>query len=294
MLGTAADGAWSFGCQHEGDEGPYDRGLPQTTTYLNGVLREHCPERSHWTSFKLSRNQRLPVHRDWKQYLSFPQYVVSFGDHQDGGMWEETPPGVQGDHALAQVREDGHTLPGRIVATRHQAQLVVPQAWHGTASWEGERYDLRTSVCFGFFDVSKQQEQCLRSVGFSSPPLPPSVEAHGFAVQGRIGAGQPEGRPTSQSDERIKIQLYLLHAATGHGSTRHLVEALRRRGASARVLQLAHAFQCPICAEKRKVGSRHVASLEPLPPKLTTIAADIGHWTHPSTKEQIQLHGHHR
>ena len=38
-----------------------------------------------------------------------------------------------------------------------------------------------------------------------------------------------------------------------------------------------------MCAEKRKVGQKNVASLEPLPQKFATISADGGKWRHPQT-----------
>ena len=75
----------------------------------------------------------------------------------------------------------------------------------------------------------------------------------------------PAGAPARDGDEAIKRRLYLLHSATGHGSVKHLIEALRKRGASERVLQLASEFRCPVCIEKQRVGSRPTATLEPLP-----------------------------
>ena len=93
----------------------------------------------------------------------------------------------------------------------------------------------------------------------------------------------------AETDEQLKRKIYLLHAATGHGSTRHLVEALERRQAEPRIIELAKQFRCSICEEKRHVGSRHLAALEPLPPKWATISADIGHWHHPKTGEHVQF-----
>ena len=84
----------------------------------------------------------------------------------------------------------------------------------------------------------------------------------------------------SLTDEEIKRKLNLLHSATGHCSTNNMVKALKTRGAPERVIKLAEQFTCDICLEKRKVGFKHVASLEALPPKLATLCADGGHWRH--------------
>lgn len=101
---------------------------------------------------------------------------------------------------------------------------------------------------------------------------------------GTIGAAQ---QLVGEKDvEAIKRKLYLLHASTGHCSTRHLVQALQRRGAGQHVLDLAKEFTCDICQERHRVNHKNAASLESLPPKLATISADGGHWRHPGTGEE--------
>ena len=136
----------------------------------------------------------------------------------------------------------------------------------------------------------------------------PEVQSHGSAhlcghcLSGETRVGDPTHDRTcttgqvehamtlaNMSDEDIQRRLYLLHAATGHGSTRNLVEALRKRGAPARVVELAQKFTCSICQEKRRIQPKQVASLEILPPKLATVSADGGRWMHPSTKENIEF-----
>ena len=65
-----------------------------------------------------------------------------------------------------------------------------------------------------------------------------------------------------------------------------MVDALKRRNADPLALKLAQEFKCSVCQERNRVSSRQVATLEALPPKFHTIAADIGHWTHVRTGEQ--------
>lgn len=46
---------------------------------------------------------------------------------------------------------------------------------------------------------------------------------------------------------------------------------------------------CPICQEKGRVQHKHVATLEPLPPKWSTVSADGGKWIHPVTGEHLEF-----
>ena len=89
--------------------------------------------------------------------------------------------------------------------------------------------------------------------------------------------------------EKIRKQLYLLHAATGHSPTKYMIRALQRRGASPDVLEEARKFECDVCKEKQRAIPRHLASLEPHPPKWSTVAADFGDWTHPHSGHKFQF-----
>eukprot|EP00439_Symbiodinium_sp_Y106_P066492 s501_g10.t2 len=81
----------------------------------------------------------------------------------------------------------------------------------------------------------------------------------------------------------------MLHAATGHGSVKSLVDVLKRRNAHPEIIQMAKDFKCSVCEEKSRVKPRHLSSLEALPPKWHTASADIGHWRHPTTGEHVQF-----
>ena len=115
-------------------------------------------------------------------------------------------------------------------------------------------------------------------------PPPKSFGEH--AMMQDSGGSEPKDK---NHVEHVKKQLYRLHAATGHGSTRHMVEALQKRGAPKHVVQLAKEFSCPICQEKHKVTHKHASSLEPLPPKWSSVEADGGHWIHPVTGEHVEF-----
>ena len=98
-----------------------------------------------------------------------------------------------------------------------------------------------------------------------------------------------KGSTTTMSAEEIRRRLYLIHSSTGHGPIKYLIQMLKRRGVGPEILQEAEKFTCPVCQERVKPRPRNLASLEPLPPKLATVAADIGHWYHPTTKEKWQF-----
>ena len=94
---------------------------------------------------------------------------------------------------------------------------------------------------------------------------------------------------SSEQVEDVKRKLYLLHAATGHGNTRHMIHALQKRGVSEEVLELARQIKCSICDARQKVGHRNAASLEPIPPKWATVSGDAGHWVHPVSGERVEF-----
>ena len=68
-----------------------------------------------------------------------------------------------------------------------------------------------------------------------------------------------------------------------------MVDMLKRRNADPAVVKLAQEFRCSICAEKKQIQPRHLTSLEVLPPKWHAVSADIGHWKHPKSGEQVQF-----
>ena len=99
------------------------------------------------------------------------------------------------------------------------------------------------------------------------------------------------GRPVAVANtrEEIRRKLYLLHAATGHGPMRHLIQALRRQGVSREIITEAEKFECSVCKERRHPAPRPFSTLEPHPPKWSTISCDLGHWDHPVSGQHMQF-----
>ena len=263
--------------------------FPETVKYLNAFVRSKAQEHDHWSSFTINRNQKLPLHRDVHNHPQELSLICGFGTYTQGELWVEDPD-VGEKERVVQNLPDGRRIEGQNLNIRHRFQRFNGKAWHGPQDWTGNRITLTAYTSRGVNHLSEAQRSTLRGQGF---PLPRwKREAYATDVQSEaypVAEDQPTSVREREKREKIRKQLYLLHSATGHGSKKHLVEALRRRGASKEVLEEAERFTCSVCAERSKVTSRHVASLEPLPPKWATVSADVGHLQHPVTKEHAQF-----
>ena len=87
-----------------------------------------------------------------------------------------------------------------------------------------------------------------------------------------------QGPLTPEEHDRCLGKIALLHRNTGHGPIEHLVTALQARRADPRVIELARAYECPICQETKRQVPRPRASLEPIPPKWFVMQADNAFW----------------
>ena len=281
-------GAYAHGAQYGVSN--RTKQLTQCARYLNMFVKQKVPGHRRWTSLVLSMNNSMPLHRDVNNEANQPNMVVGLGDYTGGGLWvqetvqaQEMGIEQQSPQPLTpRTTPQGEVIWGRMCETRNQVVTFPPKAWHETESWSGERVVLSAYTSRGQEHLGQDALEVLRRTGFPMPPRPRRASLGVFAAESRE-------REKKKEEERIKRQLYLLHAATGHCSKQHLLTALRRRNAKPEVLKLAAEFRCSICEERQKVQPRHLASLEPLPPKFQTVSADVGHWMHPETKEQHQF-----
>ena len=246
----------------------------QLCRYVNLFLRNHADPEATWTSFVISYNNPVPRHRDNHNDKQSKNYSCSFGNYQGGDLEVQTE-GGQTEH----------------VNTHHRLVSFPPNAWHEVSQWTGERITLSAYTVRASHELSEAEYKQLKSQGFPVPRRKLSSQTVQGAPRPAQEAMVGEEREVNSRQRRAKIdkQIYLLHAATGHGSMRHLIDALKRRGASEEVLQAAREFKCSVCHEKQRVQPRHLASLEPLPPKWHTVSADVGHWHHPTTGEDVQF-----
>ncbi|CAE7470144.1 RE1 [Symbiodinium sp. CCMP2592] len=229
------------------------------------------------SSIIVNDNCQTQVHRDVNNLPHTLNHLIGVTPYQHGEMWLEGPSTNPNHPSLNLQLPTGEYKSGHLRRTRHQVVSFDARKWHATQPWHGHRVTVGGYTSRGVLHLSVEDVQWLKACGFQWQEGRQGAEAR--AVFRR------EAKKGSKVEDEIKRKLYLLHAATGHGSTRNLVEALKRRHVDPLVLRLAEEFQCPICHERKKAQPRQLASLEPLPPKFHTITADIGHWNCPHCGE---------
>ncbi|CAE7632776.1 RE1 [Symbiodinium sp. CCMP2592] len=258
---------------------------PEFVRMINQFLAQRVPKDYQWSAFTLNANSTAPLHKDINNDETYPNCSVGIGDYSGGELWLEGS--RDSDTGTLEIRNiGGERVSGIKVDIHHKPYLFQPKLWHGTCAWKGQRWVLTAYVTRGLDKCSSSELRKLREWGFR---VPTKQSPQALAVNPVSDGTTQDPRTPRLQDERIRKQLYLLHCASGHGSIKHLVEALQRRRAPPRVIELAKEFSCPVCAERSKPPPRAQATLEPLPPKFSTISADVGHWEHPHSKEAVQF-----
>ena len=265
--------------------------MPTTTKYLLSYLQHWSPEPFPATTVVVNLNNKCPVHRDVHNQVGTMNRIIGLGRYNQGRLWVQEDPERTPRNLTAQVLPNGERAWGDYHEIRHRILAFNPKAWRGPEEWRGERYTLTGYVSRGVQHLGLQDREQLQNLGFRFLEILENQEQEQLALALQRPSSRSSSKPESQKhrDEHIKKQLYLLHAATGHGSVKTLVEALKRRQADPHVIELAKNFECSVCKEKGRIQSRHLSSLEALPPKWHTIAADIGHWQHPRSGESVQF-----
>ncbi|CAE7239180.1 RE1 [Symbiodinium sp. CCMP2592] len=248
---------------------------------VNTTLRRIFPKDLKWTSFAINHGTMMPIHRDVNNAEQHPNGSVGFGDYVGGELWVEGESSICGrtGKVVKKVGSQGHEIQGMEYDVKGKPVVFSPKQWHGSCPWEGDRWVITVFVSRGWDHVSDDEVEELKKLGF---PVPRQTKQSAYPAEALT-------RERRKEDERIRRRLYLLHCATGHSHPKHMIQALKRRGVDGRTLQLAEEFTCDVCKEKQRPPPRNLAALEPLPPKLYTIGADIGHWVHPHTEESYQF-----
>ena len=265
----------------------WSRRLPQSSSYLWSYLKKWSPEAVHGSTLVINKNCKHGMHKDVNNLPGTQNYVIGVSSYKQGEVWLEGPGPSPEYPKVNRQTPNGQILSGHLRSVQRQVVTFDAHKWHATQDWSGTRWVVAAYTSRGVKHLEQGDVKWLRKQDFPLPPArsPRPLEGQEGEEQAMVGDTGRGKTSQAQEEEAIKRKLYLLHAATGHGSTRHMIEALKRRKASPLVIRLAEEFRCSICQEKARVQPRQTASLEPIPPKFHTISADIGHWVHPTTGE---------
>ena len=298
MLGDARSvylilGAYAFG-NHYGVTRKTQQ-FPHLCRYLNAYM-ENWNGPFCRTSVCISLNNQVPLHKDNNNDNQYDNVLIGLGSFQKGGLWIQDSEGSSEGSSSKRQLPNGSWINGKICDIRHKVTRFSPKLWHGSQEWIGNRITVTAFVSRGVYHLSSEEYRSLNHHGFNSPPRKqPMSHTHSekqqesMAAETSSSSREPKPRTPKQEEEHILRQLHLLHAATGHGSVRTMIDTLKRRGASPKVLEIAGKFKCSACQERGQPPPRNLSSLDVLPPKWKTVSMDVGHWTHPRSGEQVQF-----
>ena len=256
----------------------WTRKFPQTCRYLLQYLQRWSASPVECSSLMVNENAHTGMHKDVHNVPGTQNYLIGVTRYQQGGIWLEGPGDQSRASPVWKQLPNGQSAVGHIVTTCQKLATFDARKWHEVQPWHGHRQVVGAYTSRGVHHLCSADKGFLRSLGMCFPPRQ--------SVMAVNQQSMPSMSQQTLKEETIKRQLYLLHAATGHGSVKHMVDALKRRNVDPLVLKLAQEFKCPVCQERSKVPPRQVASLEALPPKFHTIAADVGHWVYGPSGEQ--------
>ena len=105
----------------------------EVVRYLNGFFKTQCPEQV-WTTFYVTKNAALPIHRDLRNAEGSCVCVRALGDFTGGGLW------VEDEHNCGPV---GKVLPsgvrrfGKVFDVKGGPVVFSGKRWHVAEEWEG-------------------------------------------------------------------------------------------------------------------------------------------------------------
>ena len=274
-------GAYAYGSQYGVTK--VTRMFPQLTRYLVNYLKHWSPEKVHCSSLMISLNTKTRMHRDVHNAPNTKNYVLGVSKYQHGEIWVEGIPESPRKTTMWKRLPNGKEIAGYKIPTCRQVAVFDARKWHEVQDWQGSRMIVGAYTSRGKDQQTSDDLVFLQGLGMDFHEDSALAQPEAYAVG---SDNSHQRRVQSMKEEDIRKRLYLLHAATGHGSVRHMVDALKRRNADPLVIKLAQEFKCSVCQERSRVPAKQVATLEALPPKFHTISADIGHWFHAQSGEQ--------
>ena len=166
-------------------------------------LKSHLGPEATWTSFVLSYNNQLPIHRDVHNKKGSRNYMCGFGSYTGGELWLAD----EGNQEVAQGHKEN---------THHRIVEFCPDTWHGTCPWEGNRVVLTVYTVRSSDELDETVRKELRALGFPVPRRTPQAYSEEVEATGRRGfcTGQdPEG-PRQRNSTYPETAV---HVTCGHG-----------------------------------------------------------------------------
>ena len=116
---------------------------PYLCKYLNNWLRQRAPKDAQWSTLNILYNIESKPHRDIHNLKGRSNYLITFGDHQQGELWVE---GSAPEGQIADLRRrqnpHGSLVSGHLLQPHHQVVEFLPERWHATMPWTGTRIAL--------------------------------------------------------------------------------------------------------------------------------------------------------
>ena len=139
---------------------------------LSRWLQEWAPSEARWTTISLIFNMESKPHRDLHNLKEQPNYLVTFGEHDQGELWLEREP-VGGDGAATQKRRkpNGSFANGYLLQPPHQVVSFLPDRWHATMPWKGNRIALAAFTARSFRGIDPRLRRRLTNLWPSSTCL---------------------------------------------------------------------------------------------------------------------------
>ena len=136
---------------------------PEVTRYLNGFVKSKCAGHV-WTTLYVSRDTKMPIHRDLRNARGFDTLVSAVGDFSGGGLWVEDEFNCG---PVGKVLPHGVRRFGRVFDVRSDYALFSGERWHVAEEWEGGvRWVISAFTPREVSSTTGEQWDSLKGLGF--------------------------------------------------------------------------------------------------------------------------------
>ena len=133
--------------------------------YLAEFIKLHSGDHCSFTSRTVARDLCTGVHSDRFNLRNSKNYVLTLGDFQGGGIWQE---GLPGGHSRVSVESSsGTVLEGFVLPVKRRNMEVDPKRLHRTMPWTGgPKWTVIAHTIGAAYKLPEDEVQRLRGLGF--------------------------------------------------------------------------------------------------------------------------------